>query len=107
MRELACRYALATLLTAIGSGCAHYELTVPQPNPAGQSWSVTYVTYLWGAVETRKVADKCDITNAIDQVRVHDNLLFDLVSVVTLGIVKPIRMEVTCGAPRNQHGETL
>ena len=100
---------LAGLVAAVLliGGCARYELEVPQPNPTGQTWTATYVTWLWGAIETRQVASECDITNAIDLVRVKDNFGYDLLSVVTLGIVKPMTIEYKCGAPRAQVGEQL
>ena len=96
------------LALAIGAGaCAHYTLQVPEPNPAGQTWSKTYVSYLWGAYEEEKVARQCDVTQALDTVRAKDNLAYDLISVLTLGAVKPLKIEYSCSAGRAVVGEPI
>ena len=89
------------------SGCAHYTLQVPEPNPKGQTWKKTYVAYFWGAIETERIAQQCDAPHALDMVRAKDNLLYDVVSVLTLGIVKPMTIEYKCSAGESQVGDPI
>ena len=89
------------------AGCAHYVLQVPEPNPTGKSWEKTYVVYFWGLLETEKIASECDVTQAMDMVLVKDNLAYDLVAVLTLGIVQPIAIEYKCSAGKAEVGPPI
>ena len=99
--------ALTALACTLAAGCAHYVLQVPEPNPTGQTWQKTYVVYFWGILEKEKIARECDVTNALDMVRVKDNLAYDLVSVLTLGIVQPIVVEYKCSAGEAEVGPPI
>ena len=98
---------VVSLLCLVFSGCAHYTLQVPEPNSAGQTHTVTMFAYLGGAIERKHIAHECDITHCLDMVRVKDNLAYDLLSVITLGLVKPIEVEYKCSAGQTKVGDPI
>ena len=89
------------------TACAHYSVQAPEPNPAGQTHSVTLTSYFWGAVEQQHNAPECDATHSLDMVRVEDNLGYDFLSVITLGIVKPMKIEYRCSAGQTPVGPAI
>jgi Bor protein len=76
------------------AGCAEHRLIVKRPNPTGAPQTADSKAFGWGAVQRRTVAE-CS-TNLIDEVRVKQNLGQALVSVLTLGLYMPTRIEYVC-----------
>ena len=73
-------------------------------NPLNQktTWS-----FAWGLVQPKDINPKCDARfNHLDQVTVKNNLGFAFISVVTLGIVMPQRIEWAC-APYSPATDSL
>lgn len=73
-------------------------------NPLYQktTWS-----FAWGLVQPKDINPKCDSRfNHLDQVTVKNNLGFALISVVSLGIVMPQRVEWAC-APYSPATDSL
>lgn len=73
-------------------------------NPLHQrtTWS-----FAWGLVQPKDINPKCDSRfNHLDQVTVKNNLGFALISVLSLGIVMPQRVEWEC-APYSPPTQTL
>ena len=103
------RSRVAYLLIAgagLVAGCANYALDVPQPNFEATIHATSGTAYFWGLNEPRLVAEQCTGgPGAIGFVRARDNLGYDLLSVVTLGIVKPMKFEYRCAAARLSEGE--
>lgn len=97
----------ATTVALSLSACAHYTVQTPEPNPAGQTHSVTMTAYFWGAIDQEHYAHLCDVSNSLDMVRVQDNLGYDILSVITLGIVKPMKIEYRCSAGASVEGPTI
>ena len=83
---------LALILTT--TGCAQHRLVVARPNPTGEPVTVNSNAYAFGTVQPRTVAE-CN-TNLLDEVRVHQNLGQALITVLTLGIYMPARIEYRC-----------
>ena len=54
--------------------------------------------YVWGLVQPTPIAAECD-EKSISRVRVHTNLGFGLITVATLGLVMPQRVEWDCSPP--------
>ncbi len=102
-------YRIASLLLFVFlvEGCAHYTIQAPEPNPAGQTHTVTLYSYFWGAIEPTHSAIECDITDALDVVRARDNLAYDFISVITLGVIKPMEMEYKCSAGKSPVGQRI
>lgn len=73
-------------------------------NPLNQrtTWS-----FAWGLVQPKDINPKCDARfNHLDQVTVKNSLGFALITVFTLGIVMPQRVEWSC-APYSPPTQTL
>lgn len=85
-------------------GCAEHRLIVKRPNPTGAPQMVESKSFGWGAVQRRTVAT-CD-TNLIDEVRVHQNFGQALISVLTLGLYMPTKIEYTCASVPSPVGGT-
>lgn len=81
-----------------------YDCDTFENNPLNKktTWS-----FLWGLVQPKDVNPKCDARfNHMNKVTVKNNLGFALISVVTLGIVMPQKIEWCC-APYSPAPATL
>jgi Bor protein len=81
-----------------------YDCDTFANNPLNKkkTWS-----FLWGLVQAKDINPNCDSrSNHMNQVTVKNNLGFALISVATLGIVMPQRMEWCC-APYSPATDTL
>lgn len=86
-------------------GCAYHRLVVKVPNPADQTYHPVASGALgWGAVEKRSVAEKCE-TSLLSEVRVKTSFGQALVTVLTLGLWQPARMEYRCSKAPTGVGE--
>jgi hypothetical protein len=84
---------LGTFLFLLG-GCAEHRLVVKVPNPTGSEITVNSTTTIFGNQRNRIPAE-CS-TNAIDEVRVRQNLGQTLLSAVTLGFFNSVRIAYKC-----------
>ncbi len=91
------------VLSLMLSACAHYRVVVPEPTPATDYETATMHAYFWGAIEDTQPTDNC-LANAIDEVRVNQNLPQFLATLVTLGMWMPMRVEWRCAKPPQQEG---
>ncbi len=91
-------YPVFLVLTLL-SGCAQHRLVVKKPNPTGQPVTVFSTAYAFGTVQPITAAE-CT-TNLLSEVRVHQNLGRSLASVLTFGIVNPIKIEYVCAKAPN------
>jgi hypothetical protein len=89
----------ALLALTLLSGCAQHRIIVQRPNPTGQPVTVFSTAYAFGTVQPI-TATKCN-TNLLSEVRVHQNLGRSLASVLTLGIVNPLKIEYVCAKSPN------
>lgn len=81
-----------------------YDCDTFANNPVNRK---TLWTYAWGLVQPKDINPKCDSrSNHMNKVAVKDNLGFSLISVITLGIVMPHRIEWCC-APYTPPAGTL
>lgn len=92
------------VLSLVLSGCAYHRLIVPNPNPQGEMKSAQSSALGLGAVQRRTVAD-CP-TNLLDEVRVRQSLGEALVTVLTLGLFAPARIEYRCAKVPTEEGST-
>jgi len=76
------------------TGCAQHRLVVARPNPTGEPVMINSTAFAFGTLQPRNVAT-CN-TNLIDEVRVHQNLGQALLTVLTVGIYMPVRIEYFC-----------
>ncbi|MEO8821348.1 MAG: hypothetical protein ABI374_10935 [Ginsengibacter sp.] len=83
---------------------AKYDSDTFANNPLNQktTWS-----FAWGLVQPKDINPKCDSRfNHLNQVTVKNNLGFALITVVSLGIVMPQRVEWAC-APYSPATDSL
>jgi hypothetical protein len=99
MEEMIVRILTAFLVLTLLSGCAQHRIVVKKPNPTGQPVTVYSTAYAFGTVQPVTAAE-CN-TNLLSEVRVHQNLGRSLASVLTLGIVNPIKIEYVCAKDPN------
>lgn len=99
-----------SILLIISSGCAttnvvtKYDCNTVANNPVN---SKTTWSFAWGLVQPKDVDPHCENSfNHMNKVSVKTNAGFILLSVVTLGIVIPQRVEWCC-APPEPGTETL
>lgn len=87
---------------AFAEGCANYRLEIHDSDPTKPPYETAMLhAYLWGIWYNPQVLTaKCN--DGINDVVVKRNYLYDLVSVVTLGIWMPIEVDYRCKAPRGQ-----
>jgi hypothetical protein len=89
---------LSAALSSLLFGCASYQVLPPSSDPdksVSEYRKATVHGFWW---QTTKVPSS-SCRHGIDNLYVDDNLALDLVSVVTLGIWKPIDVRYQCRAP--------
>jgi hypothetical protein len=94
------RPAGAVLVAALLSGCYHFRVEVPDPDPATQPIRRTEHAFWWGLAQPRIRATDC-LANALDQVQVTSNLGYSLIAVATLGVWVPLEVEWWCAKPQS------
>lgn len=102
------RFLVAAALMCTAAGCAEYRLTIADSDPTDIHYQdVTMNAYFWGTLMSPQAQEaKCE-GDGINDVVVVDNLGYDLVSLITLGIWKPISLRYRCLAPSGPPSVTL
>jgi len=98
---------LAVLLClAIGAACYHYRAQVPEAAgaPATEYVGDVVWSFVWGLVQENPRIDNCQ-GQALAEVRVTSNFGFALMTVATLGLVAPARVEWRCAKAQPTGGE--
>jgi Bor protein len=96
---------IALLLTLVlSAGCWYHRIEVTTPASAGTEYESTVAwSLLWGAVQGKEVTpDNCN-GQGLKEVKVSSNLGFALLTVVTLGLVAPERIQWRCASPVQTH----
>ncbi|MCC5905431.1 MAG: hypothetical protein JJU13_04450 [Balneolaceae bacterium] len=84
------------IIIPLVTGCYHYRVIAPDPEPATEYEKRTVHSLFWGLMQARDIsADDC-LSNALDEVRITTNLGYSIVSVATLGIWMPMDMRWRC-----------
>ena len=93
--------ALALCLVFV-QGCAKYRLDMKDSDPAENPYKSRMMhAFAWGLLyKPQQVTTGCDTETGINDVIVKSNYLYDLASVLTLGIWMPIEVEYRCQAGR-------
>jgi hypothetical protein len=90
------RRALCLLLPLmILSGCYHARVTTNNADPVTEGSETIHVLG-WGLIQPAPVTASPCASNNLDEVRVHSNLGFALLTVVTLGFYMPLTLEWRC-----------
>lgn len=102
---------LALVLVVVLGGCYSHRVATVGSDPdgtappateyeGGVAWSI-----LWGLVEKPVPPPTNCQGQALAEVRASSNLAYDLLSVVTLGAVVPVRLDWACARPTPGTGQ--
>ena len=100
-------WAVSAILLLAISGCAHYRVEIPSDDSTetqGQYEEASMNAYLWGNyMDPLRVVAPCQ-DDGINDVVIDDNFGYDLISVLTLGIWKPMSVRFRCKAASSSGG---
>jgi hypothetical protein len=101
-------FVLVIPVALCGSGCFSYRLATHDQPGSIHSESATANSYLWGLVNKPALIKTpiCDTlgVNGVSEVTVKTNFGFALITVVTLGIWCPVKLEWICSKNCQQIG---
>jgi hypothetical protein len=99
--------AIALCLPFSLSGCATYRVRANGaagiPGVDQYEGKVVW-SFFWGAIEEIPAVNRCDEL-PLAEVRVRSNLGFSLISLATLGIASPMRLDWKCAKPSPAGGD--
>ncbi len=96
--------ALIIFLPITNSGCFTYRVMDTPIGADINPYASTEWSFFWGLKQGEEKQHVCE-ENGIANFRVKDNILFSVISVATLGIANPTRIEWECSPERDSHGE--
>ena len=93
---------------ALVQGCAEYRVTVPDSHPRDINYQGTTVyAWLWGLWYSPQVLEADCQRETINDVVVKSNYLYDLASVLSLGVWMPITVNFRCASARPIEGPPI
>jgi len=96
MRVRAAEFTGLLALIVLVSGCWYHRIEVGSPVAKATEYQGAVAwSLVWGAVQNDPVPDNCN-GQALAEVKVASNFGFALLTVVTLGLVAPERVEWKC-----------
>lgn len=96
---------LVLFTVSLQTGCYHYHVTAPKPDPATEFESRTVHSFLWGLIQSDNVEASDCLSNALDEVHITNNFSYSVVTVVTLGIWAPLDVQWRCAKEPSLNGE--
>lgn len=92
------------VITILSSGCYSYRINTRAQAGTEVSKTITAHSYFWGLLQKPKdgiTTPNCDSLNinGMSVVRVKTNFGYALITVATLGIWSPIKLEWRCSKP--------
>ena len=102
-----CAFLLTVLLGGIG-GCTTFLIEGSgdrDKTPQAQKVEETVHGSFWGFNWSKRNVVKCDKENELYRIKVHQNALFVLASVATLGLYVPQSVESWCVAREESGGD--
>ena len=82
------------------AGCVQYRVTIPDSDPTDiQYRTASMDAFLWGSIMSPLVESANCEGEGINDIVVADNLGYDFISVLSLGIWKPMSVRYRCKAP--------
>ena len=97
---------LFLIITSLQS-CYHYRVLTTQSDPATEYQQKVLWSYCWGLINKPKdfIVPNCDNKNALDEVLVTTTLGGSILTIVTLGIVSPVKVQWRCHKPPQRVGD--
>ncbi len=96
---------LIVCFLSLQTGCYHYHVTAPKPDPATDYEHRTVHSYFWGLIQSDNVRAEDCLSNALDEVHITTNFGYSVLSVATLGIWVPLDVEWRCAKEPSPNGE--
>ncbi len=91
--------AVLALFLLTHQSCYHYRIQAPQFDPSTEYQRKTAHNLFWGLVKPKDLQPANCNQKALDEVYVTTNLGYALITVATLGIWCPLRVEWKCAKP--------
>lgn len=95
-------FVLLILFIVSVQGCYHYRIINTNNDPGTEYRDTVVRSYLWGLVNKPQnfhVPNCTDSCAAIDEIVVSKNFGQSLLTVITLGIVSPVKVQWKCHKP--------
>lgn len=96
---------LIVCFLSLQTGCYHYHVTAPKPDPATDYEHRTVHSYFWGLIQSDNVRAEDCLSNALDEVHITTNFGYSVLSVATLGIWMPLDVGWRCAKEPSPNGE--
>lgn len=96
---------VVVICLGLNVGCYHYRALVPQAAgpPATEPKSEVVWSFIWGLVQENPRIDNCQ-GQPLAEVHVTSNFGFALLTVATLGLAAPVRVEWRCAKAQPRPG---
>lgn len=96
---------LLSLLLFCTQSCYHYRVQAPRHDPGTEYQSKTAHNLFWGLAKSKDIRPaNCETANALDEVYISTNFGYALLTVATLGIWCPVKIQWKCSKPCNKTG---
>lgn len=99
---------LFVLLIALPfQSCYHYRVLTTQSDPATELQEKVLWSYAWGLINKPKefIVPNCDKKNALDEVTMTTSFGGSILTIITLGIVCPVKVQWRCHKPLQRVGD--
>jgi hypothetical protein len=102
----ATKFLLVVMLSTGLQSCYHYRVLTTKSDPGTEYETKALWSYCWGLINNPKdfTVPNCPDTNGLDEVRVTQNAGSLLLTLLTLGIVAPVKIEWKCHKPCPRSG---
>lgn len=108
LSHLALRPASVVLLAffcCCTQSCYHYRIQAPRQDPGTEYQSQTAHNLFWGLAKSKDIRPaNCERSNALDEVYISTNFGYALLTVATLGVWCPVKIQWKCSKPCNKTG---
>jgi hypothetical protein len=104
-----CRKSLFVLTLTLTLSSCYTTRVATHAQPGAEVSGITVNSFFWGLIQSPKRVNTpiCDSlkANGLAEVTVKNNFGYSLITVVTLGIWSPTRIEWKCGKPCQKVGD--
>lgn len=99
-------FLLILMLSSSLQSCYHYRVLTTKSDPGTEYESKMLWSYAWGLINNPKdfTVPNCPESTGLDEVRVTQNAGSMLLTLITIGIVAPVRVEWKCHKPAPRPG---
>jgi hypothetical protein len=94
-------YICITAMLCSTPSCYHYRITTTSADPSTEYQKKEMWAYCWGLINKPQnhIVPNCGKANGLDEVRVTQNFGRFMLTLITLGIAAPVKVEWKCHKP--------